>query len=343
MRRIVFSVAVLGFLASSGFASTLVPGSPVVLQETLDLHALNGGVDINSYNSLTNGGNDVVNGVVAGGYNLTNVVASGTVVDGPAAGSNWLQDASIAVTHPGGSYNLTDLSSINGDNGGAPDTFANAFPGEAEGGFDPAGASTFEFYESTDEGPVDSITPDNIWSAISLELWGQTTPDMIVNGSFSLGTLMDGVTLCDDTHSHVSGGLDFFDFTLPMDGTVDIATLASTAGAAGVEIDDTEIGLFDSTGAFIIGNDDNATLGDFYSELLAVPLTAGNYTLVTSGFNSNLAGFGGLVPGDDIGTVTAGTAEGDYALKVTFTAIPEPGTALMLFAGLISILGLRRN
>jgi hypothetical protein len=320
----------LTLLAATCAASTSVtiPGSGVVLQESVDFIAVNGGLEIPSIDGLGDPDNIVLSTTLTGGYNLTGTTYSGTI---RGEGNNWLGEASVSATHPMGTYALTSFPVASTSGPATTESFDEITgatgPFELDGGFDPAGLTTFEFYDTSVDNPD---AADTTWEALTVEFWGEVTPTVttITDGMFALGSL-NGL-FSDDTNSHVSGGLDFFEFTLDMDGTVDIWTDSSTNGAAGTSMTDTEIALFDSTDALIFSNDDGGPGCQFCSGLSALSLPAGDYTLVTSGFNSNLSGFGGLAVGDDIGLATAGTNTGDYELNIDVTLVPEPSGILIL-------------
>jgi hypothetical protein len=137
---------------------------------------------------------------------------------------------------------------------------------------------------------------------------------------------------------------------------------ATTVGGATF---DTQLFLFDSAGVGVYANDDSS---GFQSTLPAGnvngPTAVGDYLLGITGFNYDPVNVGGLifspsgfsdVPGPnntDPLTGWTGTALsnfGTYSIALTgasfaqATSVPEPGTALLMGAGLLGLVLLRRR
>ena len=105
-----------------------------------------------------------------------------------------------------------------------------------------------------------------------------------------------------------------------------------TAGLTGTSMEDTEIALYDGAGNLVSSNDDAAP-GNYFSSLDFASLAAGNYTLVTGGYNT-------IFPSTLGGTFTPGSEAGSYELAIGY--VPTPGAlALLGMGGLIT--GRRRR
>lgn len=214
-----------------------------------------------------------------------------------------------------------------------------------------AGNMNFEWFESAQDGTAG--LPESRWDNVSYEFGNGSTT--ITNGNFALGTLNDTGVTYSTSGSHVSGGLDFYTFTIPA-GVTNIGDYLSIRSSAGT-INDTEFALYDSLGNFVATDDDGAlgASGTFYSQFswgtadpFATPgvtpdetnpgetgatLAGGTYTLVVAGYNS--------VFGATIGAITPGTAVGTYNLDITYN-VPAPGAlALLGLGGLVA--GRRRR
>jgi hypothetical protein len=186
------------------------------------------------------------------------------------------------------------------------------------------GEVNFEWFESF----VDSANNvESIWDTVTYEF---RSAAQLINGNFNLGAVGFNQP---GTHSgsHVSGGLDFFSFSIPaVANPGDTLNIRMTAGLTGTSMTDTEIALYDGDGNLVATNDDFGGLGLFsgldFSD--SNPLAAGNYTLVTGGFNT-------LFPATLGGTFTAGTNAGTYELDIRY--VPTPGAlALMGMGGLVA-------
>lgn len=204
------------------------------------------------------------------------------------------------------------------------------------------GNVNFEWFESFDDG----AGADANWADVSYEFGNGTST--IVNGNVNVGALAgDGSTYHYDG-SHVSGGLDFFTFTIGgVNNASDFLSIRMNAGATG-SMTDTEVALYDSLGNLVATDDDGGpglysllTFGaaDPYASPDTTPgddgltLAAGAYTLVTGGFNTNFTA--------NIANIVAGTNAGTYSLDMNYS-VPAPGAlALLGLGGLIA--GRRRR
>lgn len=201
-----------------------------------------------------------------------------------------------------------------------------------------AGDVSFQWYESFNDG-ADAV--DATWNDVSYEFGNGSTT--VTNGNFALGSLNNVGTPTTHAGSHVSGGLDFFTFSIA-DAVGPGGYLNIRMGfAATGSMTDTEIALYDSLGNLVATNDDIGS-GPFYSQLtfgaadpVAAPgtpgfdgatLAAGSYTLVTGGYNTIFAS-------TLSGTHTPGTNAGNYDLSISY--VPAPGAmALLGLGGLVA-------
>ncbi|MDX2131636.1 MAG: hypothetical protein SFY69_06265 [Planctomycetota bacterium] len=197
------------------------------------------------------------------------------------------------------------------------------------------GQVNFEWFESFQD---DANLPESRWDTVTYELGA----NVITNGNFNLGTIPQNGTTQVIAGSHVAGGLDFFTFSLggPVANIGDYLNIKMKFGATG-GMTDTEIALYDGNGNLVATDDDGFTgfasmLTFGASDPLAgaggdvslpgangLSLAAGNYTLVTGGFNT--------VFGATIGQITPGTNAGTYSLEIT--SVPTPGALALLGVG----------
>ncbi len=186
------------------------------------------------------------------------------------------------------------------------------------------GTVNFEWFESFQD---DANLPEQRWDTVTYE-FGQNA---IINGNFNLGSLNGNGSTLVTAGSHVSGGLDFFAFSLAdgVDSLGESLSLRMNAGTSGTSMTDTEFALYDGAGNFVASNDDFGV--GFFSGLdfADAGLAPGNYTLVTGGFNT-------LFAATVNGAHTAGTNAGTYSLEMTYT-VPAPGAlALVGLGGLVA-------
>jgi len=182
---------------------------------------------------------------------------------------------------------------------------------------------------------------------------------VVTSGQMQAGLINVGALPTDGTpiqfvDSISSGELDFYEFTLSGDVNNGNGTYLNiqTFGQSGFTLMDTEIGLYDSFGNFVVSDDDDNGDGTFailYSLLTfgdsdplgstvdSIPgqdglITGGAYTLVVGGFNTTF--------GANIGSITAGSSAGDYNIQfASQTAVPEPSTFALLSIGGIALVG----
>ncbi len=287
----------------------------------IESHALAGDMD-----------NIVRTDTLAGGYAANGIRLRGQLQK--VLPNTFASEADLRMTTTAGTFDL---------NGSTTNSYTDTIDTETllePGTFDPAGPVSIEFFESYDDGPG----ADQVWNSITIDLL-QTT---VTNGHASLGLLPGDGSLVSDGGHNVAGGLDFYQIELGGPGVIgggflNIQTRDPLTGDA----IDTELALYDASGAFVATDDDGQAggLGELYSMLSfgaddpyapggsdavagedGAVLAPGVYTVVVGGFNTV---FGGMLD-----QIEAGTAEGDYELDVRY-AVPEPGT--LSLAGLVGL------
>lgn len=185
----------------------------------------------------------------------------------------------------------------------------------------------FQWFESAQDGTANLA--ESTWNTVTYE-FGSGGNTVVTNGNFNAGALSFGQTY---THagSHVSGGLDFFAFSIPAVGNPGEELKITTSAGPATSMTDTEIALYDAAGNKIAENDDISPT-NFFSQISQLTAAGGNYTLVTGGFNT-------IFPTTLSGTFTPGTNAGNYGL--TIELIPAPGA--LALAGLGGLVAARRR
>ncbi len=280
-----------------------------------------------------------------GGYLVSAIEVVGSLSDGST--NTWASEARIqfsptlAPTFQSGP--LTDTFGYTGVEPVGP-TRISVTP------FDPAGSLALEFYEEMDEVPD---APDQTWDTIDLRF----LESVVTNEFFELNTLPSDGSVTRSSHSHVAGGLDFFEFMLDGSGSwLNIQTIQPSAENPM----NTEMAVYDSLGVLVAFDDDGQDpgLGAGYSMLsfgaddpLANTMTppgtdgpvlpAGTYTLVTGGHDT-------LWGTEEIGIsriddIVAGTSAGVYDVQFAYGIVPEPTSLVLLPTAVLAWLFLRRK
>ncbi len=132
-----------------------------------------------------------------------------------------------------------------------------------------------------------------------------------------------------------AGEVIFFEFDYDGTGPINLDTIGSNLPGGTFELDDTELGLFDSAGNLIASNDDapDAVIGSFSRlDFADGDLAAGTYFLAAGGFNTIF----------DDGFVATSTSPLAGTLVINGIAIPEPATLGLAAFGGLALLRRRR-
>lgn len=306
-----------------GTPDTVLSSSTIDFSPTVFDHAGPAGSSGNSTTGPT---------AFAGGFTANQVTVSGIYEENPASTATISSEADIDFSGPLSFTYAHPFASGPGPSAwSATQTITPVDPA--------AGAWDLEFidtFDDNDPATVDATTTDLV---VTFEDFGGGTPNMDTSGIFTLGSLGPGV----GTFTAGSVGefllADIFDtytLTLNSPGVLDFVTDEDPGGISGGDTVDTEIAIFDGTGVQIAYSDDDGP--GLYSAIIGEPLAAGSYSLVVSGFGSNISSAGTVLLPD----VTGGTSTGDYVLDVALTKIPEPSMGLLIYAGLVGM-GLGRR
>ena len=304
VRQQFLAVTIAVLMTSTAFAdSNGVVGGVLNTSETISLDGV-----------LGHGGNpgDASNSTVTlsfanAGFNANSILIEGEATGVvPYEGNFFLGEADIVVTDPAGGEVVWNnfLSPV-------PETNTGPNPYSSSTSFDSvpaAGDWVLEFVDDADDGEG----PDTNSSNVTVTL-REVVDSFDENGDFQLGAVAGGTAT--SVGEFLEAGLwDEYSITLTQDGTLDVVTSMDAGGILGRTLD-TQIGVFDSSGTLILFNDDGDA--SLFSAILDEPITAGDYTIVVTGFESNF-------DQNDIGTlqlagVAGGTELGDYALTVTLS------------------------
>jgi len=299
----------------------------VVNSETLDF-------DSGPYSSAGAFG-DVENGTFTGsftgGFDANQLSWSGSQTSVIAA--TFGQEAALDVTAPSGEFTGFRLNPGLQTYSGTVDfsgTLADISDLSSIGGstIDPIGTWEFQFFETFDDGPGADQTIDSF----------SLTFEEVSRGSDESGDFLAGDLAIGDTYQTVgefasAGLLDTYSLSLLENSIVTFETFADADGFTGLEAD-TELAVFDADGLLIDTNDDIDFLGgNTFSILEDLLLTAGDYTVAVGTFNTNFD------DGIALGDVVGGDGLGDYAMSISVTAVPEPGSVLglSLIGGLLAL------
>lgn len=276
-----------------------------------------------------------MNWVANGGGSISAIRVTGQLTEAATATGTFASEARVRFTAGAGStfaafnFQASTITGYTGTIAIGPSTL-NVTPFTLTNG----GTVGLEWFESVQDGTAGIA--EQTWDNVLYEFGS----NVITNGGAALGALVgDGSTLS-VPGGHVSGGLDFFTFSIGgVNSPTDYLNLSMLGGGTG-GMTDTEMALYDGLGNLVASSDDEGP--GLFSELsygaadpLAAPdvapgfnglsLAAGTYTIVTGGYDTNFT--------PTIGAITAGTNAGSYSLSLTY--VPEPASLALVSLGAI--------
>lgn len=321
MKKIFLSLIIVALCATDSFADSNGTLGALLNTETQTL-----GGPFNHGAAAGSADNSTATADFAGTFNATQITIAGDVTGVLAFnGDFFLNEADFVLTTPAAeSFTLGTSAPV------VPDTTTGPVAFSTTGLFDPAapaavnGTWSFEFIDTFDDGPgADSISTN---VAVTLS---EFEPNIDTDGSFTLDPLtIDDVSVSVGEFL-VEGIFDQYSISLNEAGLFSFVTDEDPAGVSGGDTVDTEIAIFNAAGVQIAYSDDEGN--GLYSSITDLSLGAGDYTLVVSGFGSNISSDGDVLLAD----VTGGTSIGDYTLSASLIAIPEPSAL-----GLLAVLGM---
>ena len=341
MKRNFLAVLMLGLLAANAQADSNGTIS-ITGSETQSL----GAGPFNHNDAAGDPDNSIASATFTSGINANVITISGDITANPAsafAGQFFLNEADIFVTPDP----LSGGTSFTWQNptGAVPDTSTGPIPYSSGQSFGPATATgtwNFEFIDTFDD--VAGSDPDSTSANVSVTLSEQVITDS--SGVFGLGSVGAAITSAVSEGEFLVGDIfDQYSLNVTDPGVFSFITDEDPLGVSMGDLVDTEIGLFDSSGLLIAYDDDDGN-GTF-SDISDLSLIAGDYTLVVSGFGSNISDAGvGTLQLDDVTGGNAFDFTGDYSLQVSFepSAVPEPSSlAVMSLVGLAFFSRRRRS
>lgn len=277
-----------------------------------------------------------------GGYSLGRIDVTGTLRSFGIG--SYGSESRVQVARPGGGFVELQPFPSAGDIFSTLTWTGSFFTGV---GSNPAGGWNVATFESFDDG---GVSDDAIWDSLTFNF---TDEAPVAPMASDLGTLVSGATSASGTLS-TTDRVKWYKFTTGGDAAAGIGTFldVDTEGSALVGVNnDTEIGLYSSSGALIGADDDDGSgllsqltfgsgtrpaapptgggsLGEVYDGRDGM-LPAGTYYLAIGSFNTVFSeGF----------LVTAGTDNtGTFKININTTAVPAPGTlALVAVGGLVT-------
>ncbi len=305
-------------------------GGGIVNSESINL----GSGPFNHGAPVGSGDNTIVTPTFVGGFNANRIRFSGTLTS--LISGTFASEADIRVTlganffdwqNPGGAVTFTTQTYNSSQ--ALTGALLNA---------NPAGTWSVQFFDSFNDGAgADSRSNDVIMT------FEEALPTTDSNGVFggptfnATGSYNSVGEFAVAQTAGLNGNHDRYSFTLGVAGTLDYGTTA-TPGFTGLVNGDTEIAIFDGSGNFVVGSDDDDNGPGLYSLKTGLSLAAGNYTLVVGDFSTTW--------GATLATSTYGSAPAagyDYGLFMNFTsAVPEPSSLAAL--GLLGLaFGFRRR
>lgn len=273
-----------------------------------------------------------------GGYGLGRIDVTGTLRSFGIG--SYGSESRVQVRRPGGGFVELQPFPSAGDIFTTLTWTGSFFTGV---GSNPAGGWSLSTFESFDDG---GASDDAIWDSLSFSF---TDEAPVAPMASDLGTLASGATSASGTLS-TTDRVKWYKFTTGGDAAAGIGTFldVDTEGSALVGVNnDTEIGLYSSSGALIGTDDDDGSgllsqltfgagtrpaapptgggsLGEAYDGRDGM-LPAGTYYLAIGSYNTVFSeGF----------LVTAGTDNtGSFRININTTAVPAPGALALIAVG----------
>lgn len=339
MRTTAFALLLTTLMASTAFADSNGMFGAVLNSETVVL-----GGPFNHSDGAGTADNGTASAVFNQTFDATEVLIEGDITGVLAFnGGFFFGEGDIILTDPGslpGTNTLTwqnPAGTVADDGAGSVTSYSGTTAFAAPTAVN--GTWGFEFIDTFDDG----AGADSISNNVSVTLQ-EVAPNVDSSGVFSAGTLGIGDTATSVGEFITTDIFDTYSITTTAAGALVIETDEDPTGISGGDTVDTEIALFDASGLMIAYDDDDGN--GFYSLLddigLDAEIAAGDYTLVVSGFGSNISSLGvGVLT---LAEVTGGTSIGDYGLSISLvTAVPEPtALSLLAIAGLVGFTRRRR-
>lgn len=278
-----------------------------------------------------------------GGWNATEVTIEGDITGVIAFNGNFFYgEGDIVLTDPGVGATTTwqnPAGTVADDGAGSVTAYSATLQFAAPTAA--AGSWGLEFIDTFDDGAgADSISNNVSMTLSEVEADVDTTGNWAMSPN-TLNAIGDSAT--NEGEFLLQDIFDTYTFTTTITAGINAETFFQDV-LEGSTLD-TELGLFDSSGVMVAYNDDGGA-GAYSLIGGGGPMFAADtYTLVVSGFGSNMstAGVGSLLLADVTGGNSTLDIFGDYGISVVLT-VPEPAAAsFLVMVGLIGFTRRRRR